>query len=137
MNEMMKLLPEAAWNHVVNGAVFLDITDDEGFSVLAYDQVNSIELTLLELLDKLPEMDKTLMYVAGGYDEATGFKAANLLAVNGFEKVGYIADGIRGWFQEGLPVRYHVSGSCGMGNEDHCNDDSSDGCGSCSCGCGE
>jgi rhodanese-related sulfurtransferase len=132
MTDTQKLAPAEAWKNVVEGAVFLDILDDEGFSVIAYDQVDALEVSLLELLDKMPEMDRSAMYVAGGFDEAMGFKAANLLVNNGFDKVGYVAGGLKAWYEEGLPVRYNVSGGCGSHDED----EASGGCGGCSCGCG-
>lgn len=132
MTETMKLTPATAWQEVLDGAVFLDILDDNGFSIIAYDEVNGLEVTLLELLDKLPIMDKSLMYVAGGFNEEEGFKAANLLSNNGFGKVGYVEGGVQAWFHEGLPVRYNVSGSCDSNQME----DGAGGCGGCSCGCG-
>lgn len=140
MSEIIKLQPTEAYQKINEGAIFLDIIDEEGYSVVAYDGIASTQVTLLQLLEKLQWMDKEPMYITGGYDEASGFKAANLLFHQGFEKVGYVAGGVQAWFQEGYQVKYNVNaeggscgtGSCGSGMEE---EESSGGCGGCSCGC--
>lgn len=140
MSEIIKLQPTEAYEKINEGAIFLDIIDEEGYSVVAYDGIESSQVTLLQLLEKLQWLDKDPMYITGGYDEASGFKAANLLHHQGFEKVGYVAGGVQAWFQEGYQVKYNVNaesgscgtGSCGSGMDD---EESFGGCGGCSCGC--
>lgn len=142
----MKLKPSEAFKKMNEGAIFLDIIDEEGFSVVAYDGIETTQVTLLQLLEKLQWLDKAPVYIAGGYDEASGFKAANLLYHQGFENVGYVAGGVQAWFQEGFLVKYNVnhgcssgscdtggcsSGSCSTGYEE---DDEMGGCSGCSCG---
>lgn len=141
MSEILKLQPAEAYQKVSEGAVFIDIIDEEGFSVVAYDGVESTQVTLLQLLEKLQWMEKGPYYIAGGFDEATGFKAANLLHHQGFENVGYIAGGVQAWFQDGFPVKYNVNGGCGTGDcsSGSCDigfgdEDGMGGCGGCSCG---
>lgn len=141
MSEILKLQPAEAYQKVSEGAVFIDIIDEEGFSVVAYDGVESTQVTLLQLLEKLQWMEKGPYYIAGGFDEATGFKAANLLHHQGFENVGYIAGGVQAWFQDGFPVKYNVNGGCGTGDcsSGSCGtgfdeEDGMGGCGGCSCG---
>lgn len=147
MSEILKLQPAEANQKITEGAIFIDIIDEEGFSVVAYDGIVSTQVTLLQLLEKQQWMDKGPTYITGGYDEPSGFKAANLLHQQGFENVGYVAGGVQAWFQDGFQVKYNVSGGCGSGGceTDSCstgscgtsNDDddySSGGCGGCSCG---
>jgi|GEM_PF-913941 len=146
MSEIMKLQPAEAWQKLADGAVFFDIIDEDGFSVVTYDGIESTQVTLLQLLEKLQWLDKSPLYIAGGYDENSGFKAANLLHHQDFEQVAYIAGGVQSWFQDGYPVKYNVNGgcstgdcdtggcstgSCGTGIED---EDAWGGCGGCSCG---
>ncbi len=145
MSEILKLQPAEAYQKISEGAVFIDIIDEEGFSVVTYDGIETTQVTLLQLLEKLQWLDKAPTYITGGYDETSGFKAANLLFHQGFENVGYIAGGVQAWFQEGFQVKYNVnggcdtgdcstgscsSGSCGTGDEE----ESFGGCGGCSCG---
>ncbi|HPF63722.1 rhodanese-like domain-containing protein [Lentimicrobium sp.] len=141
MSEILKLQPAEAYEKLSEGAVFIDIIDEEGFSVVAYDGVESTQVTLLQLLEKLQWMEKGPFYITGGFDEATGFKAANLLHHQGFENVGYIAGGVQAWFQDGYPVKYNVNGGCGTGDcsSGSCGtgfdeEDGTGGCGGCSCG---
>lgn len=139
MSEIIKLQPSEAYEKVNEGATFLDIIDEEGFSVVAYDGIETSQVTLLQLLEKLQWLDKDPLYITGGYDEASGFKAANLLHHQGFENVAYVAGGVQAWFQEGYKVKYNVnadSGSCGTGG---CGspmeeEDFGGGCSGCSCG---
>ena len=143
MSEIIKLQPTEAYEKINDGAIFLDIIDEEGKSVVAYDGIESSQVTLLQLLEKLQWLDKDPMYIAGGYDEASGFKAANLLYCQGFENVAYVAGGVQAWFQEGYQVKYNENvatgsgscdtGGCGSGMEDE--EFSGGGCGGCSCGC--
>ncbi len=145
MSEILKLQPAEAFQKISEGAVFIDIIDEDGFSVVTYDGIVTTQVTLLQLLEKLQWLDKAPTYITGGYDETSGFKAANLLFHQGFENVGYIAGGVQAWFQEGFQVKYNVnggcetgdcstgscsSGSCGSGDEE----ESFGGCGGCSCG---
>lgn len=140
MSEIIKLQPTEAYEKINEGAIFLDIIDEEGYSVVAYDGIESSQVTLLQLLEKLQWLDKEPLYITGGYDDASGFKAANLLHHQGFDNVGYVAGGVQAWFQEGYKVKYNVNadsgscgtGSCGTGMED---EESGGGCGGCSCGC--
>lgn len=146
MSEIVKLQPAEAYKQINDGAIFLDIIDEDGFSVVAYDGIDSTQVTLLQLLEKIQWMDKAPSYIAGGYDEASGFKAANMLHHQGFENVGYVSGGVQAWFQEGFQVKYNVSGGCGTGSceTDSCSsgscgtgdedEDSFGGCGGCSCG---
>ena len=147
MSEIKKYQPSEAFQMINDGAVFIDIIDETGNSVIAYDGVESTQITLLQLLEKLQWMDKSPLYIAGGYDEDTGFKAANLLLHQGFDNVGYISGGVQAWFQDGFPVKYNVNGGCGTGSCDtgSCDTGSCDtsndeedafggGCGGCSCG---
>lgn len=136
MSEITKLQPSEAIAKVAEGAIFLDIVDEEGFSVVAYDGIASTQVTLLQLLEKIQWMDKGPAYITGGYDEASGFKAANLLFHQGFENVAYVAGGVQAWFQEGYQVKYNVNGGCGTGScgSDYEDEDSSGGCSGCSCG---
>ncbi len=146
MSEITKLQPSEAYAKITEGAIFLDIIDEEGFSVVAYDGIASTQVTLLQLLEKLQWMDKGPTYITGGYDEASGFKAANLLFHQGFENVAYVAGGVQAWFQEGYQVKYNVNGGCGTGScdtgscdtgscgSDYEDEDSSGGCSGCSCG---
>ncbi|MBW6492503.1 MAG: hypothetical protein K0B15_15065 [Lentimicrobium sp.] len=141
MSEIMKLQPSEAYQKINEGAVFIDIIDEEGFSVVAYDGVESSQVTLLQLLEKIQWLDKSMAYITGGYDENSGFKAANLLHHQGFENVAYVAGGVQAWFQDGFPVKYNVNGGCGTGSCDtgSCStgveeEDSFGGCGGCSCG---
>ncbi len=146
MSEIAKLKPEEAIQKINEGAVFFDIIDEEGFSVVAYDGVESTQLTLLQLLEKLQWLDKDVNYIAGGYDDASGFKAANLLHHQGFEKVAYVSGGVQAWFQDGFPVKYNVNGGCSTGScdtgscstgscgTDYEEDDYMGGCSGCSCG---
>lgn len=145
MSEILKLEPAEAYQKISEGAVFIDIIDEDGFSVVTYDGIETTQVTLLQLLEKLHWLDKAPTYITGGYDETSGFKAANLLFHQGFENVGYIAGGVQAWFQEGFQVKYNVSGgcetgdcstgscssgSCGSGDDE----ESFGGCGGCSCG---
>ena len=41
MSEIMKLKPAEAFQKMNEGAVFLDIIDEEGFSVVAYDGIET------------------------------------------------------------------------------------------------
>ena len=141
MSEIIKLQPTEAYQKINEGAIFLDIIDEEGYSVVAYDGFETTQVTLLQLLEKLQWLDKDPMYITGGYDEASGFKAANLLYHQGFENVGYVAGGVQAWFQEGYQVKYNDnagSGSCGTGgcgSESEMEDEGHHGgCGGCSCG---
>lgn len=141
MSEIMKLQPSEAYQKINEGAVFIDIIDEEGFSVVAYDGVESSQVTLLQLLEKIQWLDKSVAYITGGYDDNSGFKAANLLHHQGFENVSYVAGGVQAWFQDGFPVKYNVNGGCGTGSCDtgSCGtqveeEDSFGGCGGCSCG---
>lgn len=139
MSEIIKLQPTEAYQKINEGAIFLDIIDEEGYSVVAYDGIASTQVTLLQLLEKLQWLDKDPMYIAGGYNEASGFKAANLLYQQGFGNVAYVAGGVQAWFQEGYQVKYNANaesgscgtGSCGSGMED---EEYFGGCGGCSCG---
>ena len=139
MSEIIKLQPTEAYQKINEGAIFLDIIDEEGHSVVAYDGIESTQVTLLQLLEKLQWLDKAPMYIAGGYDEASGFKAANLLHCQGFDNVAYVAGGVQAWFQEGYQVKYNDnagsgscdSGGCGSGMDD---EGHHGGCGGCSCG---
>ncbi len=146
MSEILKLQPAEAYQKVTEGAVFLDIIDEEGYSVVVYDGIETTQVTLLQLLEKLQWLDKQPTYIAGGYDETSGFKAANLLHHQGFEQVGYVAGGVQAWFQDGFQVKYNVYGGCSTGSCDtgscstgSCGTGMSDeedfgGCGGCSCG---
>jgi len=146
MSEILKFQPSEAFHKISEGAVFLDIIDEEGYSVVNYDGIETTQVTLLQLLEKLQWLDKAPTYIAGGYDEASGFKAANLLYHQGFLNVGYVAGGVQAWFQEGFPVKYNVNGGCGTGSCDtgscstgSCSTDNGEedfysGCGGCSCG---
>jgi len=146
MSEILKLQPAEAYQKISEGAVFIDIIDEEGNSVVAYDGIESTQVTLLQLLEKQQWLDKAPTYITGGYDETSGFKAANLLYHQGFENVGYVAGGVQAWFQEGFQVKYNVNGGCGTGSCDtggcdtgSCGtgseeEDSFGGCGGCSCG---
>ena len=145
MSEIMKLQPAEANQKIIEGAVFLDIIDEEGYSVVTFDGIESTQVTLLQLLEKIQWLDKAPTYITGGYDEASGFKAANLLYHQGFESVGYVAGGVQAWFQDGFAVKYNVNGGCGTGSCDtgSCDtgscgtgeeDESYGGCGGCSCG---
>jgi len=146
MSEILKLQPSEAFHKISEGAVFLDIIDEEGYSVVTYDGIESTQVTLLQLLEKLQWLDKAPTYIAGGFDETSGFKAANLLYHQGFENVGYVAGGVQAWFQEGFAVKYNVNGGCGSGSCDtgscstgSCSsgeeeEDFYSGCGGCSCG---
>jgi len=142
MSEILKLQPEEVMPKIQEGAQFIDVMDEEGNSSVTYDGIEATQITLLQLLEKLQWMDKSPLYVAGGFDEASGFKAANLLHHQGFENVAYIAGGIQAWFQAGLPVKFIESsscstgscstGSCGSGYEE--DDLYGGGCSGCSCG---
>lgn len=140
MSEILKLQPSEAYRMMSEGAVFIDIIDEDGYNVVAYDGMETTQVTLLQLLEKLPWLDKSPTYIAGGYDETSGFKAANLLFHQGFGKVGYVAGGVQAWFQDGYPVKYNVNGGCGTGSCDtgSCGtggeEDFFSGCGGCSCG---
>jgi len=141
MSEILKLQPSEAYQKIEDGAVFIEIIDEEGYSVVAFDGIPTTQVTLLQLLEKIQWLDKSPTYITGGYDETSGFKAANLLYHQGFENVGYIAGGVQAWFQEGFQVKYNVNGGCGTGNCDtgSCNtgtdeDDFGGSCGGCSCG---
>lgn len=141
MSEILKLQPSEAYQKIEDGAVFIEIIDEEGYSVVAFDGIPTTQVTLLQLLEKIQWLDKSPTYITGGYDETSGFKAANLLYHQGFENVGYIAGGVQAWFQEGFQVKYNVNGGCGTGNCDtgSCNtgtdeDDFGGSCSGCSCG---
>ncbi|MFH1121186.1 MAG: rhodanese-like domain-containing protein [Bacteroidota bacterium] len=146
MSEILKLQPSEAFQKISEGAVFLDIIDEDGYSVVSYDGIETTQVTLLQLLEKLQWLDKAPTYITGGYDETSGFKAANLLYHQGFENVGYVSGGVQAWFQEGFPVKYNVNGGCGTGSCDTGNcstgscstgeeeEDFYSGCGGCSCG---
>jgi len=141
MSEILKLQPSEAYQKIEDGAVFIEIIDEEGYSVVAFDGIPTTQVTLLQLLEKIQWLDKSPTYITGGYDETSGFKAANLLHHQGFENVGYVAGGVQAWFQEGFQVKYNVNGGCGTGSCDtgSCNtgkdeDDFSGSCGGCSCG---
>ncbi|PKP46533.1 MAG: hypothetical protein CVT94_14505 [Bacteroidetes bacterium HGW-Bacteroidetes-11] len=141
MSEILKLQPSEAFQKIQDGAVFIDIIDEEGFSVVAYDGIEATQVTLLQLLEKIQWLDKTPTYITGGYDEASGFKAANLLFHQGFENVGYVAGGVQAWFQDGYQVKYNVSGGCSTGScsTSSCDtgfddEESMGGCSGCSCG---
>ena len=146
MSEIVKYQPAEAFQKINDGAILIDVVDEDGYSVVAYDGVPSTQVTLLQLLEKLQWLEKDPTYIAGGYDENSGFKAANLLHHQGFENVGYIAGGVQAWFQEGFQVKYNVNGGCGTGSCDtgSCDtgscgtgiedEESMGGCGGCSCG---
>jgi rhodanese-related sulfurtransferase len=141
MSEILKLQPSEAFQKIQDGAVFIDIIDEEGFSVVAYDGIETTQVTLLQLLEKIQWLDKVPTYITGGYDEASGFKAANLLFHQGFENVGYVAGGVQAWFQDGFQVKYNVSGGCSTGScsTSSCDtgfddEESMGGCSGCSCG---
>jgi len=145
MSEILKLQPAEAFQKISEGAVFIDIIDEDGFSVVTYDGIVTTQVTLLQLLEKLQWLDKAPTYITGGYDETSGFKAANLLFHQGFENVGYIAGGVQAWFQEGFQVKYNVNGGCETGDcstgscsSGSCGsvdeEESFGGCGGCSCG---
>jgi rhodanese-related sulfurtransferase len=141
MSEILKLQPSEAFQKIQDGAVFIDIIDEEGFSVVAYDGIETTQVTLLQLLEKIQWLEKVTNYITGGYDEASGFKAANLLFHQGFENVGYVAGGVQAWFQDGFQVKYNVSGGCSTGScsTSSCDtgfddEESMGGCSGCSCG---
>jgi len=142
MSEIIKLQPSEAFQKIQDGAIFIDIIDEEGFSVVAYDGIESTQVTLLQLLEKIQWLDKAPTYITGGYDDASGFKAANLLFHQGFENVGYVAGGVQAWFQDGFQVKYNVSGGCSTGScstSSSCDtgfedEESMGGCSGCSCG---
>ncbi|MDY0343003.1 MAG: rhodanese-like domain-containing protein [Lentimicrobium sp.] len=149
MSEITKIQAIEAFDKINEGASFIEITDEYGQSLVAYDVKEPNRVTLLQLLEKLQWMDKTPHYIIGGYNDEDGFKAANLLFHQGFEHVAYIGGGIQSWFLEGLPVQYVEnsgwcsdggcgSGSCGSGGCDTSmteEEDLSGGCGGgCSCG---
>lgn len=141
MSEILKLQPSEAFQKIQDGAVFLDIIDEDGFSVIAYDGIQSTQVTLLQLLEKIQWLNKSTTYIAGGYNDASGYKAANLLFHQGFMNVGYVAGGIKAWFQDGFQVKYNVSGGCGTGscsassyNTGFDDEGSMGGCSGCSCG---
>ncbi len=135
MAEIFKLTPAEAYEKLTDGASFINIVDHADFSVVEYDVAEVTRLTLLELLEKAESMDKATFYIAGGFDESQGFKAANLLHHQGFENVGYIAGGIQSWFQDGYPVKYNVNDGCGtIDCGSNFDDESYGGCSGCSCG---
>ena len=145
MAEITRLQAVEAFDKINNGASFIEIADEYGQSLVAYDVKEANRVTLLQLLEKLQWMDKAPNYIIGGYNEEDGFKASNLLFHQGFENVSYIGGGIQSWFLEGLPVAYveqtggcsaDVCGSGGCGTAmDEEEDMMGGGCGGgCSCG---
>lgn len=150
MAEITRLQAVEAFDKINDGASFIEIADEYGQSLVAYDVKEANRVTLLQLLEKLQWMDKASNYIIGGYNDEDGFKASNLLHHQGFENVSYIGGGIQSWFLEGLPVAYVEqtggcsadvcgSGGCGSGSCDTEMDEEEDmmggGCGGgCSCG---
>lgn len=103
MNLIQQLSPQEAYEHLIQGAILVDVREEDEISEIAcgIDFVNIPMSRFQMAVQSLPQ-DKELVTVcrSGG----RSLVAAQLLQSFGFEKIYNISGGISAWEQSGLPI---------------------------------
>lgn len=106
---------------------FIDIREEEDFSLTTADHPYVENIPLLVLLEQMETLDKGDTFLFVDMDGTMAWKAANMLLYNDFSQVYYIAGGILQWKSAGQPIKGRIPDLMSQ-----CGDEG--GCGGCSCG---
>lgn len=116
----VKLLPlvlsaTEAYQHLMNGAVMLDVRMDFDKQYRSFD--------VPEVYEKEEDIPKNRLLVIADESGTRGGEIARRLLLEGYEKVAYLSNGVLGWDKNNLPLiknkNYELSGSCAcrLGNK--------------------
>ena len=98
-----EICPTTTQEWIKNGALLVDIREQEEADSLSYDVPNIIHIPLSEFDKRYQEISKDADTVVVGSDPLKSLRAAGFLANHGYTKVVNMKYGIEKWVQKGFP----------------------------------
>ena len=108
-----EICPTTTQQWVKDGALLVDVRENDEVAELAYDVPNIINIPLSEFEERFNEIpkDKPVVMVCKGGGRS--LRAAGFLVNHGYENVVNMQHGIIRWVQKGFPTKGNTSASTG------------------------
>lgn len=114
-----------------NKVFFIDVREESEYKHEYLDFENVFLHPVSVIMERLAYIPKETPLIIVCNEGIRSVKVANLLRLQGFDKVANLDGGLEAWAEKGLPIVHNSSSGCEEEDEEDC----SSGCGGCCGGC--
>lgn len=104
-----EICPTTTQKWVKNGALLVDVRENEEVAELAFDVPQIINIPLSEFDERFSEIPKNQATVIVASDPNKSLRAAGFLVNHGYENVVNMKHGLERWVQKGFPAKGNTS----------------------------
>jgi rhodanese-related sulfurtransferase len=102
--EVKEICPTTANSWLAEGAIMVDVRENDEVEELAYDVKGLIHIPLSELEERFNEVPKDKNIIMACRSGARSMRATGFLMNQGYKTVSNMQSGIIGWSEKGFPV---------------------------------
>jgi rhodanese-related sulfurtransferase len=100
-----EICPSTAQDWVMNGALLVDVRENDEVVTLSYDVPKIMHIPLSEFAERFQEVPKDVPVVLVCRSGARSLRAAGFLMNHGYKNVVNMHHGIIRWVQKGFPTK--------------------------------
>lgn len=126
-----EICPTTTQEWVKNGALLVDVREQDEIEALSYDVPNIMHVPLSEFEDRYAEIPKDKDVVMVCRSGGRSLRAAGFLVNHGYDKVVNMQHGMIRWAEKGFPTKGDTSAVLGTKNSSSCCTPSSDSSSKC------
>ncbi|MBA4152890.1 rhodanese-like domain-containing protein [Flavobacterium sp.] len=115
-----EICPTTTQGWVKEGAVLVDVREENEVKQLAFDVPNILHIPLSEFEERFTEIPKDKNVVMVCKSGGRSLRAAGFLVNHGYDKVVNMQHGIIRWAQKGFPTKGDTSSVLGNAQESSC-----------------
>lgn len=119
-NLVKEICPTTTQEWVKNGALLVDVREENEVAELAYDVPSIINIPLSEFETRYSEIPKDRDLVMVCRSGGRSLRAAGFLINHGYDRVVNMEHGMIRWAQKGFPTKGHTSTVLGANSSESC-----------------
>jgi len=126
-----EICPTTTQEWMKNGALMVDVREQDEIEALSYDVPNIMHVPLSEFEDRYAEIPKDKDVVMVCRSGGRSLRAAGFLVNHGYDKVVNMQHGMIRWAEKGFPTKGDTSAVLGNRNSNSCCTPSADSSSKC------